>query len=774
MKILAVLLLAAALAPAQQTFPMAKSFDDAIEEAVRKDEIPGAVLLFRQNGQTLYFKAYGSRALVPVREAMTTDTIFDAASLTKVVATTSCVMKLFEEGRIRLNDKATEYLPEFQGGKSDITIRQMMTHFSGLRPFVRLEPEETGYETGLRRMLADKAVNQPGEKFVYSDTNFILLAEIVRRITGKTVAEYAREQVFEPLGMKDTMFLPPPSLHKRIAPTEVENGAPLRGVVHDERSRAMGGVAGHAGLFTTAEDLAKFAEMLLGMGERNGVRIFQPETVRKATTPQTSPDQPILRGLGWDIDSPYSGNRGELFPIGSYGHTGFTGTSIWIDPHSHSYVILLTNSVHPKRRPAITGLRGRVATIAAAAVGLNQPDVLITGYNETMVGAGARRVVARNGHTLTGLDVLAEQKFAPLQGKRVGLISNHTGLSRTGKRNVDLMVDAGVKVTALFSPEHGFGGREDQENVGGTTDKATGIRVYSLYEGKNRRPSDESLKQVDVLVFDIQDIGTRFYTYVSTMKYAMEEAAKRDLPFFVLDRPNPITGVKVEGPMLQPELQSFIGCYPMPTRHGMTIGELARMMNDSLAPKANLTVITMQDWHRGDWFDSTGLTWIDPSPNMRSLNAALLYPGVALLEASKNYSVGRGTDAPFEQIGADWMNGSELASYLNRRMVPGIRFYATRFTPAASNFSGKTIDGVRFVITDRESVDSARVGLEIAAAIQKLYPGHIAWPANEKLIGNRETISDIENGIDPREMLPKLEEGLSGFISQRERYMLYK
>lgn len=774
MKALLLALLAALTAPAQPSSPLSKAMDDVITEAVRKDRIPGAVLLVGQNGKVVYFTAYGNRALAPSREPMTTDTVFDAASLTKVIATTPCIMKLFEEGKIRLNDKATEYLPEFQGGKSDITIRQMLTHFSGLRPFVPLKPEETGYDTALRRMLADKAVSQPGEKFIYSDTNFILLAEIVKRLTGKTVAEYARETVFEPLGMKDTMFLPPDSLKPRIAPTEVEHGVVLRGVVHDERSRAMGGVAGHAGLFTTAEDLSKFAGMMLGMGQRDGVRIFQPETVRKFTTPQTPPDQPILRGLGWDIDSPYSGNRGELYPIGSYGHTGFTGTSIWIDPFSQSYVILLANSVHPHRRPAITALRGKVATIAAAACGIQQPGVLITGYNETMTGAGIHRPVARNGRTMTGLDVLAAEKFAPLQGKRVGLITNHTGITRDGKRNVDAMTAAGVNVTALFSPEHGFAGIEDRENVGGSLDKATGIRIFSLYEGKNRRPSDEMLRLVDVLVFDIQDIGARFYTYISTMKYCMEEAGKRGIPFYVLDRPNPITGVKVEGPMLDPELASFIGCYPMPVRHGMTAGELARMMNAGLQEKANLTVVEMRDWQRGDWFDSTGLPWINPSPNMRSLDAALLYPGVALMEASANYSVGRGTDDPFEQIGASWIRGAELAGYLNQRMVPGARFYPIRFTPVSSNFKGTEIEGMRIVITDREALDAGRLGLEIAAAVQKLYPGKINWQENSKLIGNRATVADVEAGADPRAMVSKMEDERAGFLARREKYLIYR
>lgn len=757
----------------QEPFEASAQLDSIIEDAIRRRQIPGAVLLVGHNGRIIYFKAYGNRALVPAPEPMTTDTVFDAASLTKVVATTSAVMKLFEEGKIRLNDKVTDYLPEFQGGKSDITIRHLLTHFSGLRPFIELTPTETGYETAIKKALADPPTNPPGAKFIYSDTNFILLAEIVRRQTGMTIADYVQKQVFGPLGMTSTCFRPPAAWKSRIAPTEVVEGAPLRGVVHDERARAMGGIAGHAGLFTTAEDLGRFAEMMIGLGERQGVRIFQPATVIKFTTPQTPADQPILRGLGWDIDSPYSSNRGELFPIGSYGHTGFTGTSLWIDPYSKTYVVLLTNSVHPKRGTPITSLRSRVATAVAAAIGIDHQEVMISGYNETLVGAGVRRTVARNGKTLTGLDVLASEGFKPLIGKRVGLITNHTGVSRDGKRNVDLMRAAGVNVTALFSPEHGIAGREDHENIGHSRDEATGIPIYSLYQGQNRRPTEQMLRQVDVLVFDIQDIGARFYTYICTMKNAMEEAARRGIPFIVLDRPNPITGVKVEGPMLQPDLLSFVGCFVMPLRHGMTVGEIARMMNASAPVKASLTVVPMKDWQRGDWFDSTGLRWINPSPNMRSLEAAMLYPGLAMLEASRNYSVGRGTDAPFEQIGADWINGQELAAYLNRRMIPGIRVYPVTFTPRESNFAGKTISGVRFVITDREVFNSVRLGLEVGAALEALYPGKLPWNANEKLIGNRETIADLRSGEDPRSIEAKQEEALRMFLEERQKHLLY-
>ncbi len=758
------------------TFSAGPALDAEIEQAIRDQQTPGAVLLIGHNGQVIYRKAYGNRAVEPRVEAMTADTIFDCASLTKVVATTSALMKLFEQGKFRLNDPINQYLPEFQGGHSPITIRNLMTHFSGLRPDLDVEPVWGGYYTGIQKAYAEKSTAPPGTHFVYSDINYILLGELVHKLTGEMLNRYVEREVFEPLGMRETMFLPPVSLVSRIAPTEsVPKGAPpLRGIVHDETTRYMGGVAGHAGLFSTADDLAKFCQMLLNRGQLNGTRYFSPLTITKFTSPQTPPDQAILRGLGWDIDSPFAGNRGELFPIGSFGHTGFTGTSLWMDPQTQTYIVLLANSVHPYRRPAITSLRGRVATITAAALGVDVPGVALTGYNETLAGPGLRRVVMHNGRTLTGLDVLETQNFASLQGKRVGLITNHTGVDREGRRNIDRMLAAGVKLTALFSPEHGFAGAEDRENLPDAKDPSTGIRVWSLY-GKTMRPNDAMLRDVDVLVFDIQDVGARFYTYTTTMAYALEEAAKRHIPFYVLDRPNPITGVHVEAPVLDAGLTSFIGYLPgMPVRHGMTMGELARMFNGENRLGADLHVVEMQGWQRGDWFDSTGLVWVNPSPNMRSLSAALLYPGLAMLEYSKNYSVGRGTDAPFELIGADFIKGSELAEYLNSRRVPGVRFYATRFQPVSSNFAGKSIEGVRLLVTNREVVDSAHLGFEVAAALQKLYPGKIDFSLNQRLIGSADAIRAVEGGQDPWQIGSLLEDSLANFTKIREKYLLYR
>lgn len=380
----------------------------------------------------------------------------------------------------------------------------------------------------------------------------------------------------------------------------------------------------------------------------------------------------------------------------------------------------------------------------------------------------------RNGSTLTGIDVLAQQGFKPLLGKRVGLITNHTGLDREGRRTIDALLTGGVKLTALFSPEHGFAGTEDRGGLGDVVDTKSGLKVHSLY-GDTKRPSQLVLANLDALVFDIADVGVRFYTYETTMAYGMEEAAKAKIPYFVLDRPNPVTGTRVEGPLLGEGNTSFAGYHPgTPARHGMTMGELARMFNTERKINANLTVIEMKDWRRSDWFDSTGLAWVNPSPNMRSLKAAILYPGVCLIEFAPNISVGRGTDSPFEQIGGDFMKGQELAAHLNQRNLPGLRFYGTSFTPTESRFKAKLIEGVRIEITDREHVESVRLGIELACAIEKLYPNKVDWSTAKKLIGSDDTVRRIDAGEDAVSIMKTLDGPLSEFKKVRAKYLIYR
>ena len=742
----------------------AEHLDAAIEQAVAEGTAPGAVVVVESRGRILHHKAYGRRSLFPDREEITADTIFDCASLTKVVATAPAVMMLVEEGKVRLDDRLTRYLPDFRGSPQ-ITVRHLLTHYSGLRPDLDIEPEWSGYETGIARAYAEKPVAPPGSRFIYSDINYILLAEIVRKVSGKRLDAFARERIFNPLRMVDTGFLPAASRRWRIAPTErLEDGTILRGIVHDPTTRFMGGVSGHAGMFSTADDLARFARMMLNGGQLDGARILSPLSVLQMTTPQ-SPGGKQDRGIGWDIASPYASPRGDLFVKGSYGHTGFTGTSMWLDPFSDSFVVLLTNRVHPTRKTSVVGLRSRIATITAAAV---------TGIDDGALrrrrwgGKGGDVPVAHN--VRSGLDVLAAEQFARLKGKTIGLITNQTGIDREGRRNIDLLAAAdGVRLQSILTPEHGLEGLLDKSVIGDGVDGATGLPVISLYRGERRRPTAEMLQGLHTLVFDIQDIGARFYTYITTMGYAMEAAAAAGIEFFVLDRPNPIGGTQVEGPLLDDDLRSFIGYHSLPVRHGMTVGELARMLNAEREIGVDLKVVPMEGWRRDLWFDETGLPWVNPSPNIRNLDQAILYPGIALLEGLANYSVGRGTDTPFQFVGADWIDGSDLAAALRKRAIPGIRIYARSLTPTASRFAGKKIGGVQFSIVDRNSLRPTALGLAIAAALLELYPDRVNLDEAEKLIGNRRVIDALAAGREPEQA----GEAVETFRERRSRFLLY-
>jgi len=374
---LGALLLAGCRAPQPQTTAFLPeklaALDAAIEQAIADRKCPGGVLWLERDGHC-YHRAYGQRALIPTPEPMTGDTIFDAASLTKVVACAPAILRLVELGKIALDDPVARHLPEFTGdGRDAITLRQLLTHTSGLPPGI----SGTGWhgrQGAINKAATVKLDAPPGAAFKYSDINFFLLGEIVQRASAIPLEEFVQREFYRPLKMTDTGYLPPAAKLPRVAPTEIEGtNPPLRAIVHDPTARQMGGVAGHAGLFTTAADLARFARMLLNEGELDGVRVLRPETVRLMTSVQTPPTLTAKRGLGWDMDSSYSGPRGEIFPVGSFGHTGWTGTSIWIDPASRTFVIFLSNRNHPTKDGNVQPLRRQIGTLAAEAVGLTRP-----------------------------------------------------------------------------------------------------------------------------------------------------------------------------------------------------------------------------------------------------------------------------------------------------------------------------------------------------------------------------------------------------------------
>jgi SSS family transporter len=869
-----------------------------LNEAIAAHKLPGAVVLIGHNDKVVFEKAYGLRKLAgepgldgqpSAAEPMTEDTIFDMASLTKCLVTATAIMQLYEQGKLQFDDPVAKYLPDFAAnGKDKVTIRQLLTHYSGLPEDVSLKdpwglaaPDKA---EGIRRALASPLITSPGTHFEYSDINYIALGALVEKLSGRTLDDYATYQIFQPLGMTHTRYLPlfdcrhqdaDDMQHRNrlcdqdftnwnnwiegIAPTAHDNeGTPatnpnfdhlLRGTVDDPTTRRMGGVAGHAGVFSTAHDISLYAQALLDkLLYDKGPFPLQQSTLKLMTTPEqpataehtatifTTDGQltkgVATRGFGWDINTAFSRPRGSIFPIataehpGSFGHTGFTGTSLWMDPTSNTYVILLANAIHPRGNPPISHLRGEVATAAAKALGLD-----LAPPSGRSISVPLDLVPDTAPATLTGLDTLEATHFAALAAAagrhhnqlRIGLLTNHTGLDAMHRRTVDILyTDApkavpGLHLVTLFSPEHGLSGTNDSTDIANATDPTTGLPIISLYglKDSDRRPRSDDLNNLDAIVIDLQDAGVRFYTYDTLIGYFLEAASHthtsdgRPLEVIVLDRPNLIGGERVEGPVSDPGLESYTDYMPLPVRTGLTPGELARYINgerriatslsaNMLIPlSASLTVVPMEYWRRSMYFDQTGLPWTPPSPNLRSLAAAILYPGVALLETT-NVSVGRGTDTPFEHIGACWpplkspskkspprtvcppedqLDGEKLAAYLTSRHIPGVTFTPTTFTVAEDMNHypdhGLTIHGIAFSVTDRDALNSPELGIELLAALHRFYPNRFELDKAQTLVASINTMQSLANNEDPRTIAAAWTADLDQFKQRREQYLLY-
>jgi SSS family transporter len=832
-----------------------------VDEAVSAKKLPGAVVLINHNGRTVFEKAYGNRALEPAVEPMTEDTVFDMASLTKCLVTATAVMQLYETHKLQFDDPVAKYLPEFAAnGKQAVTIRELLTHYSGLPEDIDLKdawglapPDKA---EGIRRAMNATLETVPGTHFKYSDINFIPLGALVEKISGQSLEEYAQEHIFGPLGMTHTRYLPflkacgskdvygsatslkpPPQPAKpgeqagasfecysrngsawspnvwipTIAPTAYDNegtaatnpdfGRMLRGTVHDPTTRRMGGVAGHAGVFSKAADVALFAQALLDrlagrasnfpLSQATLKLMTQPEQTSTAVTGATiftsdgkTTTGVAARGFGWDVNSAFSRPRGEIFPIGSFGHTGFTGTSLWMDPESDSFVVLLSNAIHPRGAPPISVLRGQVASAAARAlrVGVEHPTTIAS--SQTLTGVDVLEA--------THFDVLAQAARRHGNHLRLGLLTNQTGLDREGRRTIDLLQHSlpEVELKTLFSPEHGLLGTKDTVKIANDVDPATKLPILSLYGAKpeQRRPSLESLKDLDAVAIDLQDVGVRFYTYEALVGYFLEAAAQAHIEIILLDRPNPNGGIAVQGPISDAGAESYNNYMPMPVRNGMTLGELALYFNSErripgptspniLVPiHAQLIVVPMLNWSRAQYFDETGLKWTNPSPNLRTPTAATLYPAVGLAEMT-NISVGRGTDKPYEHIGAPYINASELAAYLTARKIAGVSFAPTRFAVAEDSnhypSHGKTIPGIAFTVTDRTAFNSPEMGIELISALHHLYPEFQLAKA-AYLVTNVDTMQALTNMDDPHKIAAGWAADLASFERQRQSYLLYK
>jgi uncharacterized protein YbbC (DUF1343 family) len=727
--------------------------DEVVDEALHDGKLPGCVVVVGRHDRVVFRRAYGMRSIEPTRTPMTEDTVFDLASLTKSIASATSILMLVEQGQVALDEPVAKYIPEFaRMGKGSVTVRQLLTHVAGLPGDTPLSSFTRGREAALQYVYDSPLMTSPGTKFVYSDVGFMVLGEIVRRVSGVNLGMFAQTNLFDPLGMHDTAFLPPEPLRLRAAPTEMRDGHWMQGEVHDPRAYMMGGVAGHAGLFSTGDDLARFAQAILRDGELDGARILSKRTVSMMTAPHDVPG--AIRALGWDVRSGFSSNRGDSFSLRAFGHGGFTGTSLWIDPERDVFVVFLSNRVHPDGHGAVNPLAGRIASIGGAAF-------------EPVPGA----CDTATGEVKSGLDVLQAEDFKRLRGAHVGLITNVTGRSRDGRFAAELFAHApDVQLVALFTPEHGLGANAEGK-IADARDESLDVPIYSLY-GANFRPTAEQLRGIDTLVFDVQDAGTRFYTYPSTMRRAMETAADNQLQFFVLDRPAPINGLSVAGPVLDPGIHNFVNHHPLPVRHGMTIGELAELFNADDHMGVSLHVVKMQGWRRDAYYDATGLPWINPSPNLRSVDEALLYPGVGLLEAS-NVSVGRGTEEPFETVGAPWIDGVALATALAQEPLAGVTFSPAEFTPESSVYKGDKCNGIRITVSDRDAFEPVRTGLAIARELATLYRGQ--WHVEDlgKLVASPKVVDAVRAGKPLAEIEALWDVELKDWRNKREKYLLY-
>ncbi len=712
-----------------------------VERAIRRRELPGCVIAVGNHEGLEYIEAFGERTL---GEPMTVDTRFDLASLTKPVATATSLMALADRGLLDVNAQVSKYLEEFAlPDKRAITVRELLTHTSGLRKVSALVDFELGREHALRTIAGARLVTARGHHFGYSDLGFIVLGELVAKLSGTTLDAYARQAIFAPLGMHDTLYLPPREEAMRSAPTEERDGQIIRGVVDDPRAYRLGGVAGHAGLFSTARDLSRFAQMLLRGGELDGTRVLSSATVQRFVAPQRAGE--ATRSLGWDMVSSYALGKGRTMSARSFGHGGYTGTSLWVDPENDVYVVLLSNRVH-------SGPSGDIHPLASAV-----SDLAVAMHKRT--GAELR----------TGIDVLEAEGFARLRGRHVAVLTHGAARDLGGVRSLDRLLYApDVYVHAVLVPEHGLNADREGHLQNG---KVGIVPLYSLF-GKKRKPDETMLKGVNTLVIDLVDVGARFYTYMSTVLASLEAASELGIEVVLLDRPNPIDGVHVEGPISEPAFESFVNYHPLPLRHGMTAGELARWLAAERKLPVTLHVVKAEHWQRDAWAGDTSLTWVPPSPNLRTREQAMLYPAVGLVEGT-NLSVGRGGERAFTVVGAPFIDGVALAAELTRAELPGLTVEATSFRAKIGPHAGQRVNGVSFTLTDAHTFSASRTGLTLISALARLYPE--AWDRSrlDKMVAHAGTMAQLAAHRSPAEIVETWRPELEAFMASRKRALLY-
>ncbi|MCT7329369.1 exo-beta-N-acetylmuramidase NamZ domain-containing protein [Ralstonia mojiangensis] len=759
--------------PGQLSAPVPMHELEAVVGAQIADaNVAGAVVAIGDANGVRERIALGQRSVGLGAEPMTGDTIFDLASLTKAVATATAVLQLAERGRLELDAPASRYWPAFaDGGKGRITIRQLLTHTAGLPPGLTAPSELRGHATVLHAIAIMPPIAEPGHSVIYSDLNYVVLGEVIQRVSGVGLDAWCAQNIFRPLDMRDTVFRPSHKAITRIAPTIIRNARWLRGKVHDPTAAALGGVSGNAGLFSTADDLALFARMLLNGGRVGDRRILQPDSVALLLTPDNSAAVEAARTLGWEVQAPLIPNRYRAPRAGLVQHLGYTGTGLWIDLVTRRFVIVLTSRLYPDERGNAMPLREAVLNLVSSTAPLlsgEQIAVRAPTTSDAVISAG-RRLPMAVGPVRSGIDVLEANGFAPLVGKRVGLVTNHSGFDAQGRRTIDVLSQApGVRLSAIFAPEHGIGTDLDTR-FGDTIDARSNVVIHSLY-GNSKDIPQSALANIDVLVFDLQDAGVRFFTYLATLGATLEAAAKAHIPVLVLDRPNPIGGDLVGGPVSDTADRSLTNYVPLPLVHGMTIGELARLLNDRLHIGAALHVVAMEQYDRAMRFANTGLGWVPPSPNLRDFAALERYPDVGLIEGA-SVSVGRGTSAPFGMVGAPWMDGDAVARELNA-LDTGATYTPAHFVPAEGPYHGRSCSGVAIHRTAALTRPGS-IGLALARVLSQRYPEHFKLEAIRVSVGSETVWAMLRDGVSLDAIERAYIAQTDAFLFQRAAYLLY-
>ena len=759
------------LGPLGAPVPM-HDLEAVVAAQIADGNVAGAVVAIGDASGVRERVALGQRSNGPAAEPMTEDTIFDLASLTKAVATATAVLQLAERGRLELDAPASRYWPPFaDGGKAHITIRQLLTHTSGLPPGLAAQSELRGPATVLHAIGVMPPIAAPGHRVIYSDLNYVALGEVVHRVSGIGLDAWCAQNIFQPLGMRDTAFRPSHKAIPRIAPTIIRNGRWLRGKVHDPTAAALGGVSGNAGLFSTADDLARFARMLLDGGRLGDRRILQPASVAQLLTPDGSTAVEATRTLGWEVQAPLIPNRYRAPRAGLLQHLGYTGTGLWIDLVTRRFVIVLTSRLYPAERGNAMPLREAALNLVSSTAPLLSGEQIAARaptMADAVISAGSRLPMAV-GPVRSGIDVLEASGFAPLAGKRVGLVTNHSGFDAQGRRTIDVLNQApGVRLSAIFAPEHGIGTDLDAR-FGDTIDVRSNVVVHSLY-GNSKDIPRSALADIDVLVFDLQDAGVRFFTYLATLGATLEAAATAHIPVLVLDRPNPMGGDLVGGPVSDTANRSLTNYVSLPLVHGMTIGELARLLNDQLHIGAALHVVAMEQYDRAMRFANTGLGWVPPSPNLRDFAALERYPDVGLIEGA-SVSVGRGTSAPFGMVGAPWMDGAAVARELNA-LDTGATYTPVHFVPAEGPYHGRSCSGVAIHRTSALT-RPGRIGLALARVLSVRYPERFKLEAIRTSVGSETVWAMLRDGVSLDAIEHTVIAQTDVFLSERAAYLLY-